>query len=68
MLKRSLAPPRVELVVGLHEDLLNDVLHLPVQSRMTTGCGKHPRLVTADKFLETVDLSLSHLGYDFSVG
>ena len=68
MLEWSLPPPRPELVVGLHKDLLDDVLDLAFQSGMTSGRGEHPRLMASDEFLETIDLPPANRLDDLGVG
>jgi len=68
MLEGSLPPPGVELLVGLHEDLLDDVLHLPFEPSMTAGRGEHPRLMSADQVLEPLNPSPPNQGDNLGIG
>ena len=68
MLKWRLESEARKTFKRFQEDLLNDVFHLVLTSRVTTGGGKNPGLVALDQLFEAGRFTGKHLPDEGLVG
>ena len=68
MLKGRLAPETRQLLEGLDENLLDDVLHFALPPRVAAGGGKNARLILDNQRLEAGRIPLQHGGDQLRVG